>query len=121
MVSAKARRSAVSLAILLAPLTAALAQENPEDTQVAFAMTESLNFSGDIAPLDLGSLGRWQVFGAASGLAFHQTYPSPGNQADNIGFTNAQFIVQKTLDRTAPVPARRASCWRREFCIEYAR
>jgi len=69
------RRSEFLVLLLLALSTTAHSEEDPTDTQVALAMAESLTFSGSIAPLDLGALGQWQVFGAASGTAFHQTYP----------------------------------------------
>ena len=90
------RRSELLLALLLALSTSAHSEEDPADKQIAFAMAESLAFSGSVAPLDLGALGQWQVFGAASGTAFHQTYPTSGNDANTAGFTNAQIMIQKT-------------------------
>lgn len=89
-------RTAALLGLLAALANPARADEDPTDTQAALSMAESLNFSGEIPPLRLGPLGDWQIFAAASGLAFNQTNPAPGNQQDTAGFSNAQVILQKT-------------------------
>jgi hypothetical protein len=60
------------------------------------AMTGPLVANPDPFSFDAGPLGTLYITGAATGLAFWQDNPSPGNQTWRADLSNCQVFIQKT-------------------------
>lgn len=80
------------------PLQVLAAEESEAqkfESQLTFAMSDTLSLSPNKLGFESEIYGDWSVQGVATGMAFHQTNPIVDDATRYSNFSNAQILIQK--------------------------